>query len=127
MDTAFADPRLAITHRMDLLLRTHMGQGVDIMRTLTDTRYRHDLLLVCDAMKTTELPQLAREFRLLGKPSVTPRAGHAPAADMAWAADTSGFGASLPPDTDAAGAPMSARSPASRPHWYSPSRWLSAR
>ena len=124
MDTALADPRLAITHRMDLLLRTHMGQGVDIMRTLTDTRYCHDVLLVCDAMKTTELPQLAREFRLLGK--ATARAGHAPA-EMAWAADTSGFGPSLPPGADTPGDGVPAGSPVRRQHWYSPSRWLSAR
>jgi hypothetical protein len=57
------DPRNLIVSRIDLQLRRHLGQPVDAHRAVTDARYARDLLLVCDAMADTDLPQLAAEFR----------------------------------------------------------------
>jgi hypothetical protein len=57
------DQRHIIVSRMDLQLRRHLGQPVDAHRAVSDTRYAKDLLLVCDAMEGTELPQLAAQFR----------------------------------------------------------------
>jgi hypothetical protein len=62
------DPRSVIANRIDLGLRRHVGEGVDPQRTLHDARYARDVLLVCDALKGTDLPQLARQFRAAGAP-----------------------------------------------------------
>jgi hypothetical protein len=57
------DARNLIAGRIDLQLRRHLGQAVDTYRALHDARYAKDMLLVCEAMAGTELPQLARQFR----------------------------------------------------------------
>ena len=57
------DQRHIIVSRIDLQLRRHLGQAVDAHRAVSDTRYAKDLLLVCDAMEGTDLPQLASQFR----------------------------------------------------------------
>jgi hypothetical protein len=57
------DQRHIIVSRIDLQLRRHLGQAVDAHRAVSDTRYAKDLLLVCDAMEGTDLPQLALQFR----------------------------------------------------------------
>jgi hypothetical protein len=57
------DQRHIIVSRIDLQLRRHLGQAVDAHRAISDTRYAKDLLLVCDAMEGTDLPQLATQFR----------------------------------------------------------------
>ena len=57
------DQRHIIVSRIDLQLRRHLGQAVDAHRAVSDTRYAKDLLLVCDAMEGTDLPQLATQFR----------------------------------------------------------------
>mgnify|MGYP003548182628 CR=1 FL=1 len=57
------DQRNIIVSRIDLQLRRHLGQPVDTHRAVSDTRYAKDLLLVCDAMEGTDLPQLATQFR----------------------------------------------------------------
>ncbi|NJN00887.1 MAG: hypothetical protein HC793_04880 [Aquincola sp.] len=59
------DPRTVIASRIDLQLRRHLGQPVDTHRALHDARYVKDLLLVCDAMDGTDLPQLANQFRTI--------------------------------------------------------------
>jgi hypothetical protein len=48
------------------------------------------------------------------------RAGHAAGPPQDWAADTSGFGATLPP-APAGAAPAGPERP-----WYSPRRWRNA-
>jgi hypothetical protein len=108
------DPRAVIANRIDLGLRRHLGEGVDAQRTLTDERYARDVLLVCDAMKGTDLPLLARQFRAAGQLGAVEQGvgGHQSGPVQDWAMDTSGFGVSEP----------SAEAKAS---WYSPSRWLS--
>jgi len=58
------DQRSFIASRIDVQLRRHLGQPVDIHRAVADARYSKDMLLVCDAMQGTELPQLAAQFRV---------------------------------------------------------------
>ena len=112
------DPRTVIASRIDLQLRRHLDQGVDVYRALSDARYARDMLLVCDAMKDTDLPLLARQFRKAGvhMDRDAKLSGRDVGPPQGWAADTSGFGVSQPlslPDTRAAKKP-----------WFSPSRWL---
>jgi hypothetical protein len=57
------DARTFIASRIDLQLRRHLGQAVDTYRAVSDARYARDMLLVCEAMQGTELPQLALQFR----------------------------------------------------------------
>lgn len=54
---------LKIAHRMHLLLRREIGRGLDLQRMLRDALYARDVLLVCDAMPRTELPELAQFYR----------------------------------------------------------------
>lgn len=54
---------LKLASRIHILLEHELGKGVDAARLITEPLYRRDVLLVCDAMRGTEGPQLAREFR----------------------------------------------------------------
>jgi hypothetical protein len=97
------DPRAVIASRIDLGLRRHLGEGVDAQRTLTDERYARDVLLVCDAMKGTDLPLLARQFRVAGRHMMAElhSGGYQNGPAQDWAMDTSGFGLSRPPEAHA--------------------------
>ena len=115
------DPRSIIATRIDLHLRRHLGVGVDSCRALTDARYMHDVLLVCDAMADTDLPLLARQFRIAGErmaQETRQHAGHDAGPPQGWAANTSGFGVSQPP----LAAGEAAREKVQP--WFSPSRWF---
>jgi hypothetical protein len=103
------DSRAVTAARIDQMLRRELGHGIEAERLLADERYARDVLLVCDALRGTEAPGLARRFR-----SERPRPAPASVAPSGWSFDSaaSGYGAALPAE----------RSPA-RP-WYSPSRWL---
>ena len=111
------DPRSVIANRIDLGLRRQLGEGVDAQRTLTDERYARDVLLVCDALKGTDLPVLARQFRTAGEHMAVDRSvgGHEAGPAQDWAMDTSGFGVSDAP----ADKPKQ-----DKPSWFSPSRWM---
>ena len=115
------DPRTVIAQPIDLKLRHQLGEGVDAQRTVCDERYARDVLLVCDAMKDTDLPLLARQFRAAGEHMAAERrAGRQSGPSQDWAADTSGFRVSQPPAV-----PQTPRGstfgPVSR---FLPSRWL---
>ncbi|MDP1692784.1 MAG: hypothetical protein Q8L49_12690 [Burkholderiaceae bacterium] len=117
------DPRNLIAARIDLQLRRHLGNALDSHRALTDAHYMRDVLFVCDAMKGTGLPLLARQFRVAGERMVQeaqPRPGHDEGPPQGWAANTSGFGVSRPPQARGA-APRAELKP-----WFSPSRWFSS-
>ena len=117
------DPRTVLANRIDLHLRHQLGQGIDPVRALRDERYVRDVLLVCDAMLGTDLPKLARQFRVAGERmaqearSVGQIVGQSAGPPQDWAANTSGFGMSRPP-LPSAPAKVS-------DSWFSPSRWLS--
>ena len=74
------DQRHIIVSRIDLQLRRHLGQAVDAHRAVSDTRYAKDMLLVCDAMEGTELPQLAMQFREADEHMIAARRALAPRA-----------------------------------------------
>jgi len=76
------DQRHLIVSRIDLQLRRHLGQAVDAHRAVSDTRYATDMLLVCDAMEGTELPQLAAQFRQADEQISAARRALAPRAAM---------------------------------------------
>jgi hypothetical protein len=116
--SARMDPRTLIAGRIDLHLRQHLDIGIDTWRALTDEVYMRDVLLVCDAMRKTRLPLLARQFRV-AEASVR-RPGHDAGPPQAWSADTSGFGVSRPHPLD-----VTLQGSRARP-WYSPRRWRRA-
>lgn len=72
------DARIVIASRIDLQLRRHLGQAVDTHRALNDARYAKDLLLVCEAMHDTDLPQLATQFRVIDEQMTAARRALAP-------------------------------------------------
>jgi hypothetical protein len=116
------DPRTVIAQHIDRQLRDCLGQGVDAHRALSDSRYARDMLLVCDAMTGTELPQLARQFRVAGKRIAREarRPGHDAGPPQGWAANTSGFGVTQPP------AKADKRQRNDKKPWFAPSRWFDA-
>lgn len=115
------DPRTVLANRIDLHLRQQLGQGIDTARALRDERYVRDVLLVCDAMVGTDLPRLARQFRVAGKRMAQQarRPGHDAGPPQDWA-NTSGFGISPAPQ-------MPGRDrPDINPPWFSSRRWFGA-
>ena len=54
---------LKIVSRMNTLLLGELGEGADPVRMLAEPVYARDVLLVCDAMRGTELAELAPRFR----------------------------------------------------------------
>ena len=114
------DPRAVIANRIDLQLRRELGQGVDPCRALSEARYARDMLLVCDALVGTDLPLLARQFRVAGQRMALEarRPGRDAGPPQGWAANTSGFGASQPPRV------ASDNQRNVHKAWFSPSRWF---
>ena len=54
---------LKIVSRMNTLLLRELGEGVDPVRMIAEPVYARDVLLVCDALRGTELAELAPRFR----------------------------------------------------------------
>ena len=116
------DPRTLIASRIDLHLRRHLDQGVDVQRALSDARYAREMLWVCDAMAGTRLPLLAHQFRQAGELMAreTQPSGRDAGPPQDWSSHTSGFGVSRPPR-------LAARQRADiKKPWFSPSRWFEA-
>lgn len=55
--------RQRIAQRIHTVLLQELDQGIDVKRMLAQPLYARDVLLVCDAMNDTELPQLAGQYR----------------------------------------------------------------
>jgi hypothetical protein len=120
MDT---DTRQQIAHRIHLLLRRELGQGIEEARMLADPLYARDVLLVCDAMPASGLAALAQQFRAIEPPAGTVRAAEA-AAPLRWPHEPSGFSASRPTGQYSVAALPHGRKPAAARRWLSPTRWL---
>ena len=120
------DPRTLIASRIDLQLRRHLDQGVDVARAVSDARYARDMLLVCDAMQGTRLPLLARQFRQAGAHMARDAKlrGRDAGPPQDWAANTSGFGVSKPAAGSDASTSTSTHTSADKKPWFSPSRWF---
>jgi hypothetical protein len=52
-----------IALRIDTLLQRELGQGIDVQRMLAQPMYARDVLLVCDALRGSDLALLAQQFR----------------------------------------------------------------
>ncbi len=64
-----------IADRLNAGLQRELGQGIDRDLLVHQALYARDVLLVCDAMRGSELAQLARAFRaaqLAPEPETTP-------------------------------------------------------
>lgn len=110
--------RLRIAARIHFALLRQFGENVAISTLLEDADAAREALWVCDASGNADLVALAKQFRAAppAMPEIEP-AGTV-AQDLAWAADTSGFGMSRLPGS----APPTR--PAKAAGWLSPSRWL---
>ena len=53
-----------IADRIDAGLRRELGQGIERERLVHEPLYARDVLLVCDAMRGSDLARHARQFRL---------------------------------------------------------------
>lgn len=58
-----ANLRLQRANRIHLMLIRELGEGIDVSHLLRRPLYARDMLLVCDALDGTPLPELARRFR----------------------------------------------------------------
>ena len=54
---------LKLADRIHRALVREIGQGLDRQRLLHESLYARDVLLVCDALHHSDLPDLARHFR----------------------------------------------------------------
>lgn len=92
--------RHLLAQRIQLLLEREIDHLILVERLLTDAHYARDVLLVCDALSGTLLPDLAAQFRAAcpeqAEAGIRGVAGHAAQAN-AWGQDTSGFGFTQPP------------------------------
>jgi hypothetical protein len=52
-----------LADRIHRLLKREIGQGLDRQRMLADPLYARDALLVCEALRHTDGPNLARHYR----------------------------------------------------------------
>ncbi len=57
------DPRLILAQRINTLLQRELAQGIDVQRMLAQALYARDVLLVCEAMRGSDLAGLAQQFR----------------------------------------------------------------
>lgn len=60
------DLQLKIAQRINLLLQRELAQGIDVQRMLAQPLYARDVLLVCDAVRGSDLAMLAQQFRDCG-------------------------------------------------------------
>ena len=58
-----ANLRLQIANRIHLMLARELGEGIEVSHLMRRPLYARDVLLVCDALEDTPLPDLARQFR----------------------------------------------------------------
>ena len=99
--------RLQIATKIHFFLLRELGEGIDMDKLLRSERYARDVLLVCDACNTPELPALAQQFRR-SMPPVLHQAVAATASG--WGPDSSGFAPSSPTPMPTRTAPEARRS-----------------
>ncbi len=98
---AKADTPLASRHRtaqrMAPLLLRELGTGIEVKRMLAQPLYARDVLLVCDAMRGSELAALAEQFRAATRAEAEAEAAGQPGSSL-WP-DSSANPSSLWPKT----------------------------
>ena len=110
--------RLELASRIHQQMLRELGQGIEVERMLTQDRYARDVLLVCDALRGSELAVMAAEFRAASQVVMRPLAppGHVVQATD-WSTDTSGFGPLSRPQPDADLPPPAEPQPERRRGW----------
>ena len=131
--------RLRIATRIHFAQLRHLGEGVDVATMLKQKNQAREVLWVCEASGDPELVALGRQYqRAVALEESRVAAGHAQQ-ETPWAADTSGFGMSQPPEMNPVAAAPRRRIPAvtvsvSRNEsgaadkrataWLNPANWL---
>jgi hypothetical protein len=69
---------LKIANRIDSLLQAEINHGIDPERMVADALYARDVLLVCKAIGSGELPELARMYRWAASAPPSDSTGNAP-------------------------------------------------
>jgi hypothetical protein len=100
--------RQRIAQRISLLLHQELGQGIDIKRMVTSELYARDVLLVCDALRGSDLAELSRLYRL--------------AAEREAEDEASGHSSIPPAWSDSRPSQPSSRSSIWPSSWFKPSR-----
>lgn len=110
------DTRLPFAQRIEHGLRRHLGTYIDIELMLRSGLYARDVLIVCDMITGSDLPDLARQYRAAG-------------AEAAWAALRAAARDAVDvPCSEGSGpvqyaAPQVAE-PQSGGNWLAPARWF---
>jgi hypothetical protein len=96
------DPhRFRLATRIHFALLRQYGEDVDVGSLLKGSPEAREALWVCEASNDLELVELAAQFRQSAKAPARPPSAAEPAdapQDAAWARNTSGFGATTPPE-----------------------------
>jgi hypothetical protein len=109
-----------IADRINAGLQSELGQGIERERMVHEPLYARDVLLVCEALRGSELARHARQFRVAlaaAEPSLEPER-------VADTPRNSGFSASrffnslFGPSSGFDGAPADAAPPARRSGWF---------
>ncbi|HKW85260.1 MAG TPA: hypothetical protein VJN68_16050 [Burkholderiaceae bacterium] len=99
------DPhRFRLATRIHFALLRQYGEDVDVATLLKGSPEAREALWVCAASDDRELVELAAQFKRASKTPAPPTKPLGPAdapQDVAWARDTSGFGATMPVDLEA--------------------------
>ncbi len=108
--------RLRLATRIHFALLRQYDEDIAVSTLLRGDHDASEALWVCEASGQSELVTLARQFKAAPRemPKVRATGGRQPQ-ELAWAADTSGFGVSQL-TADAVAAKASG--------WLSPSRWM---
>ena len=110
-----------IADRLHAGLQRTLGQGIDRQRMVTQPLYARDVLLVCEAMRGSDLAQMAAQFRIaVAAPESARKAAGAPSP----ARDAAGFSPSrflnslFGPVSDLDGGPADPAAPPKRSGWF---------
>ncbi|MDE2368888.1 MAG: hypothetical protein KGN16_07935 [Burkholderiales bacterium] len=112
-----------VAGRIHLRLMAELGEGIDTERMVEDPLYARDVLLVCDALRGSDLAQLAVMYRAALRAEPRPEPTAAPLPETAAAESTppstwgsifnSVFGAS-----STSPAPLDGPAPPPRRRWF---------
>lgn len=72
-----------LAQRMSALLQRELGEGIDARRMVSQPLYARDVLLVCQALHGTELPELAERYLAAGVGAGTGASSGRPAGNSA--------------------------------------------
>jgi hypothetical protein len=114
------DTRLPPALQIEHALRRHLGVFIDVELMLRSAPYARDVLIVCDTIGQTELPELARQYRAAGAEAARAviRAAARNAVDVTCGSE------SLSRALAASGTPAAAAPPPRTGNWLPPARWF---